>query len=254
MAANGGMGLAQMDSVNISASDYKFLELPTRDTAAVVAAEIIAAELDLAVAKYDAASFMVSGGSSPRPVYEALSRADITWSSVGIGLVDERWVAEGQPGSNASFIRESLLTQNAASATFLPMTSEHDTAAQGISAIHERYSVLRHPFDVALMGMGTDGHTASWFPGSDGLPAALDLSVAGLVSAIDGTGCAGAGDLPERISLTRAALMTAHNIILYITGDEKRAVFDAALKGELYDYPVRALLDAGPRLTVIWAP
>lgn len=233
---------------------YKFLELSSREDAVSVAVDIIQAELDLAIAKRGMASFLLSGGSSPKPIYEALSGADINWSAVSVGLVDERWVREGAPGSNASFVRSSLLQNKAAEAIFLPMTTSDDSAAQGIAEVHERYMALGVPFDVTVMGMGTDGHTASWFPDSDGLAAALDMKTPGLVSSVMAQGCPGAGDFPERITLTRPAVLSSSNLFLFITGAEKRAVFDAAVESDITDAPVKALLDAGERLTVIWAP
>ena len=229
----------------------RILNLSSKDEAVGVARDIITAELDLAVEKRAKASFMVSGGSSPRPLYAALSKVDLPWDAIFVGLVDERWVKEGAPGSNATFIRENLLQNKAASAHLMPMVTDHETALKGASVISSFYAELTPPFDVTVMGMGTDGHTASWFPDSPDLEAALDINAAAIAMAAMAKGCPGAGDFPERITLTRPAVISSRNIILFIPGEAKRDVFTAALDKDEMDAPVRALLDGGSRLTVL---
>lgn len=240
-------------------SDFKYLRLADQDEAVSVAIDLIRAELDLALAKRSKASFLISGGSSPKPVYEGLSKADLAWDAVMVGLVDERWVRDGAPGSNAAFVRQSLLQNAAREALFLPMTTEDKTPDTAIAEVHARYLAMGVPFDVTVMGMGTDGHTASWFPGSDGLDAAIDLSAQSVVSAVHASGCPGAGEYPARITLTRPAVLSSHNIILFIPGAAKRKVFDLAVKayqetGDITGAPVAGLLEAGKRLTVISCP
>ncbi|WP_017932194.1 6-phosphogluconolactonase [Robiginitomaculum antarcticum] len=236
---------------DINANGARLLNLSSKDEAVSVASEIITAELDLAVAKRAKASFMVSGGSSPKPLYQALSKQDLLWEAIFVGLVDERWVKEGEPGSNATFIRETLLQNEAAGAHLLPMVTDHESAQIGAPIISRFYMELGQPFDVAVMGMGTDGHTASWFPASGDLAAALDKNAADLAMAVDATGCSGAGDFPSRMTLTRPAVVSTRNVILFIPGAAKRDVFMAALDKDEMDAPVRALLDSGARLTVL---
>lgn len=234
-----------------NANGARLLNLSSKEEAVFVARDIIAAELDLAVAKRAKASFMVSGGSSPKPLYQALSKEALPWEAIFVGLIDERWVKEGEPGSNATFIRNALLQNNAAGAHLMPMVTDHDTAQTGAPVISRFYMELGQPFDVAVMGMGTDGHTASWFPGSDDLDAAINETTTELAMAVDATGCPGAGDFPSRITLTRPAVVSARNVLLFIPGAAKRDVFMAALDKDILDAPVRALLDSGARLTVL---
>ena len=111
--------------------------------------------------------------------------------------------------------------------------------------------MIPKPFDVCVMGMGLDGHTASWFPNSKGLKEALDPNNADSVIAIDARGCPVAGDHPERITLTLSAVMAAKQIILMIPGAGKSDVFEQSAKQSVYDAPVKALRAAGERLTVI---
>ncbi len=241
----------------MSAADLRFIDAPTREQAAQIAAEIIAADLDLAIAKRGTASLLLSGGSSPRPVYQRLSGEDLDWSHIVCGLVDERWVPEGHSASNASFIRESLLQGKAQSASFLPMTNDAPSAAAGASEVGGRYLSMGQPFDVCVMGMGTDGHTASWFPDSPDLHAALDMTGQNLVMGVDASACEGAGEVRECITLTLPSVIASGTIILLIMGEEKRAVFERAralhADGDITTHPVASLLDGGERLVVVWA-
>lgn len=218
------------------------------------AAQAICAVLKEAIKVRGQASLMVSGGSSPKPVYSSLSKADLDWSRVTISLVDERWVDSGQTGSNEDFIRENLLQNEASDATFFGLKTTHETVAEGLSEAESRFANIAQPFDVCVMGMGGDMHTASWFPNSVGLEEALSPENQNILCAIDATGCPVAGDHPDRISLTLPAVISAHAVILFIPGAEKRAVFDSAFDKELYDAPVKALQQAGAKLHIFASP
>lgn len=234
--------------------DFRYIKVSANETASV-AVDILTAELDLALAKRGTARIMLSGGGSPKPVYEALSGVTLDWAQVAVGLVDERWVQESHAASNTAMIRRALIKNKAVRATLVPMVTEDCTASAGADEIAALYLSLGQPFDVCVMGMGTDGHTASWFPDSPDLDAALDKDNTRLVMAIDASGCDGAGEIKERITLTRPAILGAGIIILYIPGAAKRAVFEAAISnyktGDITTLPVASLLDAGERLIVI---
>lgn len=222
------------------------------DTGDVVAeaAAAIAATLRAALDARGRASLMVSGGSSPKPVYIKLSEADLDWSNVTISLVDERWVDPGQVGSNEDFIRENLIQNQAAAANFFGLKTAHATVEEGLAEAEARFSEITQPFDVCVMGMGGDAHTASWFPNAGGLGQALSLDNDKLLCAIDATGCEVAGKHLSRISLTLRAVLDAHSLILFIPGEAKRRVFDAAPDRALSDAPVQALLRAGSKLHI----
>lgn len=235
-------------------TSYRHIKAKDKAEAAALAAEIITADLELAIEKRDTASLMVSGGSSPKPLYERLSAHDLDWARVLVGLVDERWVPEGEAGSNASFIKESLLKDKAEAAHFLPMYSGHDSAKEGEAAISSLYLRAGQPFDIAVMGMGTDGHTASWFPGSPDLDATLDMSGQKLVLGVDAGDSPGTSGFPERATLSLPAVLAARTIILFIPGDAKADVFSKSHELLVEDAPVKALLDAGEKLIVITCP
>jgi len=200
------------------------------------------------------ASLMVSGGSSPKPLYERLSKVDLDWSKITISLVDERWVDPGQAGSNEDFIRENLIQNKAASANFFGLKTNHPSVKSGLKSAEARFSKIERPFDVCVMGMGSDAHTASWFPNSEGLTDALALDNHDILCAVDAAGAPVAGDHPHRITLTLRAVLDSHIVVLFIPGDAKRAVFDSAPMKALSDTPVQALLRAGPKLHVFASP
>jgi len=211
---------------------------------------IIADKLGQAIKYRGRASLLVSGGSSPKSVYEALSTYDLPWDKVTISLVDERWIVPEQAGSNESFIRTALLINKAAAATFISLKTRHKTVTEGLPDVELRLQNIPRPFDICVMGMGLDGHTASWFPNSQGLRSALDIDNIDTVCAIDADGCPGAGDYRFRITMTLSAVMNSRHIMLYIPGAEKADVFAKAKQKSIYEAPVKTLLAAGERFTL----
>ncbi len=215
-----------------------------------------ACELQKGIKERGLASFLVSGGSTPEPVYRELSKRPLPWSQITVGLVDERWVDRTESGSNQTFIETSLLQNCAAEAPFLGMKTPHATAAEGEADCERAYDELPRPFDVCVLGMGSDGHTASLFPHAEGLEAALDPNSQKLCSAITAKQSEVTGSHTERMTLTLAAILQARDIKLLITGDEKLKVYREALLGsDELEMPVRSILKQGLKpVTVYWAP
>lgn len=225
-------------------------QLIETDDPVAAAADKIADKLRAVIAAKGQAALMVSGGSSPKPVYERLSKADLQWQKVTIGLVDERWVEPEQAGSNATFIRDNLLQNAASRAKFIGMKTPHDSPAEGIETLKQRFADCPKPFDICVMGMGLDGHTASWFPNSQGLEAALDTDNDEVFCVVNAQGCPVAGDHPHRMSLTLSAVLAAGEVILFIPGMAKREVYLAAADKPALDAPVKTLTKAGDKLCV----
>lgn len=220
------------------------------DALANEACRFIAGKLRAAITARGKASLMVSGGSSPKPLFAALAKEDLAWDTVTVSLVDERWVEPGDAGSNETFIKDNFLTGAAAAAKFISLKSSHGTVQQGLSEIEARFKAVSPPFDICVMGMGLDSHTASWFPDSIGRAEAMDEDNAARFAYVDARGCGGAGAFPDRITLTLPAVMQARDIVLFIPGAEKAAVFAAANAGNTSSAPVAALKSAGKRLSV----
>lgn len=201
------------------------------------------------------ARLMLSGGSTPGPIYENLSQLALPWTDVQIGLVDERWVDEADPGSNAALVRRTLIQKQASSARLLAMKSDHAHAAAGQVEIEARYASISQPYCATILGMGPDGHTASWFPDADGLSQAIDTRNKNCVQAITAKKSNVTGEYLERMTLTRSAINQSNLVILLISGPEKLAVFEEAASNAASPHPVRAAIDAlGGRLTVLYTP
>lgn len=127
-------------------------------------ADLIAANLSTSLRKRNAASLVVSGGSTPAPLFDALSTRELDWSRVTVTLADERWVPADHKDSNEALVRNRLLVGNAASAAFVSLYEPGCSPIEAQSVVAQRLGSMPLPFDVVLLGMGNDGHTASFSP------------------------------------------------------------------------------------------
>ena len=121
-----------------------------------------------------AALLVVSGGTTPVRYFHALSSQPIDWSRVAVTLADERRVPDDDPRSNARLVREALLRDLARGAQFSPLADSRLDEDHELAAANARIATLPSPADLVVLGMGEDGHTASWFPGAEGLAEAID--------------------------------------------------------------------------------
>lgn len=204
-----------------------------------------------AVAARGVASLVLSGGTTPADLFARLDGMDLPWDKVFLTLSDERWVDLDDPASNEAMVRRTLANAVAKGATVVGLKSNGATPADGLARTSSRLATMPRPYDLVLLGMGEDSHTASFFPGADGLAEALS-GVFGL--AVAGVTPAGAG--PARITLTGPELLRSREIALLITGSAKRAVLEKALlTGPVEAAPVRSVLhqDKVP-LDIWWAP
>ncbi|ESP90888.1 MULTISPECIES: 6-phosphogluconolactonase [Pseudoalteromonas] len=217
-------------------------------------ASILESTLNSALEGDSGASMLVSGGSSPAPAYKRLSSLDLDWSKVTVAMVDERWVSPSHEKSNEAFIQNTLLQEKASRAQFVTMKNSASTAVLGQDEVEARYQTLKAPFDVTILGMGPDGHTASLFPHAEGLDAALETEQ--LVCAINANESEVTGSITERMSLTLAGIANTQHAILLISGEEKRAMYEQAKQqGSELDIPLRAVLGLPDlKLSVFWCP
>jgi 6-phosphogluconolactonase len=196
------------------------------------------------------AVLIVSGGTTPRHFFAALALRPIDWARVTITLADERCVAEDNPRSNAKMVRETLLRDHAAAARFAPLADSRLSPDQELAAANARIADLPLPADLVVLGMGDDGHTASWFPGADNLAEALDPGKRALVLPMRAPGA------PEpRLTLTARVILRARALALHIEGADKRKTLERALgPGPVEDMPIRATLrGAAKKLTIFSA-
>ena len=212
--------------------------------------------LSEALSKNGAATIFLSGGTTPAPLYESMSKMDLAWKKVKVALVDERWVDPSSSASNEALIRKNLLVNNAKSATFVGMKTVANTANKGLAETEAAYQALPKPYAFAIVGMGNDGHTASLFPHADGLNAALNPDSEKRVAAIKAKPSPITGANTERMTMTLAALLQCDRIVVLITGEDKLAVFDQAMRGGANaEMPIRALLNQEKvPVELCWAP
>ncbi|MEO8810976.1 MAG: 6-phosphogluconolactonase [Rhodanobacter sp.] len=206
---------------------------------AAALAERVAERLRSGLAERGHAVLAVSGGNTPKSFFDFLAREKLDWSNVQVTLVDERWVPDSDERSNARLVQSRLLQHAAASAQFIPLYTGDESPEAGLVEAQARIDALPRPFDVVVLGMGDDGHTASFFPGGDHLAEALDLEGHAAVLPMR------APDAGEpRITLTLSTLLDTRALFLLVSGEKKRDVLaDARLGlGAARDYPVRAVL------------
>ena len=209
----------------------------TREALAQGLAQDVADELARAIAAKGHATLAVSGGTTPKLFFEKLSLADIAWGRVSVTLVDERQVPESSERSNARLVKAHLMQNRAAAARFVPLAGNPDAAKLPT-------------FDVAVLGMGNDGHTASFFPGGDTLADAIDAATPKRLIAISAPG---AGE--PRLTFTLPVLQAAGRLALHIEGAEKSRVLKQALAdGPPETMPVRAILRGPAPVTLYWCP
>lgn len=220
----------------------KMKEYADSEMMAMQIADCLASELNAALRQRDTVTLAVPGGSTPGPAFDALSAVNLAWDRVQIILTDERWVDEDHPQSNAALVRKRLLNGPASAARFVPFFR-----AGGIGAAAEALSAKLAPYlpiDVLLLGMGADMHTASLFPGADGLDAALatDAPVFASISV--------PGRDVRRLTLTAPALRGAISTHVMITGTDKRDALARAQELPMTQAPISCVLDTA---TVHWS-
>jgi 6-phosphogluconolactonase len=219
---------------------------------ALALAERVAARLRTALAERGHAMLAVSGGSTPKDFFARLAREKLDWSKVQVTLVDERWVAETDERSNARLVKSLLLQHAAAAAQFIPLYTGDATPEAGLATANARIGALPLPFDAVVLGMGDDGHTASFFPDGDHLAEALDLDGRARVLPMRAPG---AGE--SRITLSLPTLLETRALYLLVAGEKKRDLLADVRLGlnAAQNYPVRAVLtQQRVPVAVYWCP
>ncbi|MCS6624473.1 6-phosphogluconolactonase [Roseibacterium beibuensis] len=225
--------------------------LPDAATWADACAARLAETLSAALAGTGKAVFAGSGGSTPSPIYARLAQAPLDWSNVVVTLIDERYVPESSPESNAALLKRTLLTGPAATARFLPLYSPAVTVDRAAALAAHALAGEGGHLDAVLLGMGEDGHICSMFPESPTLKTLLSPSLKPTVLGVP-TGRDGRGPTLERLSINLPYLMGAGRVVLALTGAAKRAVFEREAAGDPNTQPIAALLANDVPLEVLW--
>ena len=193
------------------------------------------------------ATLLVSGGSTPKPLFEKLSTINIAWNKVFIALCDERWVNSEHKDSNEKFVKENLLINNAKNATFISMYQKNINITDAEEICSNIYTKELFPFDILILGMGTDGHTASLFPHNIKLEESFSTEEKLCISMTPSDA------LHDRMSLTKKAILSAKNIFLHFEGDEKLDVYKKVSNGvDCYDMPIASILNDKKKIEVYY--
>jgi 6-phosphogluconolactonase len=219
---------------------------PSVEAAARALSEGLVRTLEEAISSRGAGLLAVSGGRTPRLVFERLREAPLDWARVIVTLTDDRWVAPEHPESNEGLVRTYLLQGAAEQAAFVSLFGGEATPQDGLRACEQGLAALNLPFDAVYLGMGADGHFASLFPGDSAIDASDGPCVA----------IPGKGRRLPRMSLTVSTLLAARRLFLLFAGEEKRATYREALKpGSHRDIPLRLVLSQEEvPVTVLSAP
>ncbi len=214
-------------------------------------AEAVASALSAAIVERGEASIAVSGGSTPKAFFKALSGKVIDWPKVTVTLVDERFVEPDSDRSNEKLVRDNLLINAAAVAKLEPLYYPTASAEEAAATASRQTAGIGCPFDIAILGMGGDGHTASFFPGGSRLAEALNPVTPRGVMTMEAEG---AGE--PRLTFTFSSLQDARLLVLHIEGAAKKDVLaKAEAPGDEAEMPIRAILRrAASPLQIYWAP
>ncbi|GAB4182943.1 MAG: 6-phosphogluconolactonase [Wenzhouxiangellaceae bacterium] len=216
-------------------------EFRQRETLAQALAHHIASQLWQAIDQRDSAYLMLSGGSTPVAMLKALSALALPWAQITVTLADERWVDESSEHSNSQLIRTHLLQGPAAAAHYQPLYQGGDID-DAVAAMNKLEWTRQAP-DVLVLGMGSDGHTASLFPDLADWRRWCDINAPEALLAV-----ATEASPLARISFSGRILQRARCSLLHIHGDEKRQLLDS---GQAQSLPIGEFL---AQSNVWWAP
>ncbi|WP_310613292.1 6-phosphogluconolactonase [Limnohabitans sp.] len=217
-------------------------------------AQDIAQRLSAAIQARGFAVLSVSGGKSPVALFEALRVIDIDWPRVRVTLVDERCVPRTHPDSNALLVQNHLLQDLAAKAQLVFMVASAAEPLHTPATLAKAASLAltaARVADVLVLGMGTDGHTASLFPEAPNLADAMDLRNTQSCVAIELKNPP-ANAPYARITQTLAQILSSRHIVLPLTGTDKMNTLQQAWEHATPALPISFVLQQTQTPVALW--
>ena len=207
--------------------------------------------VESAVDARNASLIALPGGETPQPIFQTLAAKKLPWKQVTIIPTDERLVPMDDERSNVRGIAKAFLPNGARVIPIAADIADYRLAGNSADA---RLQDLPWPPDLVWLGMGEDGHTASLFAGPD-LQNALDAPKARRAVGVMPDPMPSDAPVP-RVTLTRAAILSARTMLITITGDAKRALLEGAIEdGQSSKLPIgRLLAEAEQPIDIHWAP
>lgn len=232
-------------------------EFGSRDALAQALAERIANCLRRAIDLRQRAGIALSGGSTPIDLFRYLAQHTLDWQRVTATLVDERWVDPDSPDSNEGLAHQHLQQDCAKHLRLVGLKSDHTSPEQALASVEARLEALPWPLDCVHLGMGLDGHTASWFadaPEYEAMMAFSSRESSRQESSAPKLMAVHPRTAPwPRISLSPRAVLSAREIVIQLNGDDKRVILDRALAGDT-TLPITRVLQSNAPVTIYWAP
>jgi 6-phosphogluconolactonase len=223
------------------------------DALAEACAGALASAAAEAIGLHGQAQMALAGGRTPLPALVRWAQRANVDARVAITLTDERWVPATHANCNLSRLQSCF--PGDAGPRWRPLVPAEPGPEPGLATARATLALMAAPFDLVLLGMGEDGHTASLFPTDPNLAAAMDP--ASLADAVVGRPQPLPPEAPHpRISLTLARLLRSHRRVLLVTGERKRALLETLMQApDPLRWPISAMLHApGPPLEIHWSP
>lgn len=221
----------------------KIHEYNSADEQASALSQAIANTIEQVLQHKPQVTLAVSGGKSPIKLFEKLSRFDLAWDKVTLALVDERFLATDHADSNENLVRKHLLINKAEQAYFIGLVTTRNILTSVSNAnLHIK------DIDIAILGMGEDGHTASIFPCCDELKSAVDTQLTPEKYIITNPKTASY----QRIGLSLAGILEIPNIFISINGANKLEIITKASQEKSLQYPISYVLAERKDSQVFW--
>lgn len=192
--------------------------------------------------KYRTCRIGLSGGKTPRPLYEQLSHQNVPWNRIQFILTDERNIKPTEEGSNFRMISEALFSKIEPNPENLLIFNTFLSREDAVNKLQSQLESLRRErqplFDILILGMGNDGHTASLFPHTKALDSKWLVT----------TSETNQFDIRDRLTLTYNALLDSDEVILLIEGEEKKRTLAKAQEGtaDFHEWPIAKILQNKP--------